>query len=348
MQTTSFMDRKYFLSSLLVSPLFFTAIGSWAAKKESENSSSFTSPPYLKPGNVIGVTSPAGFITLDEVAPSILQMESWGYKTKIGNTIGKRDFTYGGTDKERLEDFQNMLDDPEIHAIMCARGGYGFVRIIDQLDFTAFKKKPKWIIGFSDITVLHCHLSRNYRIASIHSKMCNSFPSDWSKAESIQIETILSIKNCLSGQSVAYSAPFSVHNRIGNTNGILVGGNLSIIETLAASATDLDTKDKILFIEDTGEYLYSIDRMLWNLKRSGKLQHLKGLIVGGFKVKPDDAGEEFGKNIYEIVLEKTADYAYPIAFDFPVGHQRNNFALKCGAMHQLMINQTETTLKCIV
>ncbi|WP_443947239.1 S66 peptidase family protein [Pedobacter sp. AW1-32] len=342
------MNRKRFVSSLLASPLLFTAIDSLASKTQPENNNDFLLPPYLKPGNVIGITSPAGFITLDDVAPSILQMESWGYKTEIGSTIGKRNFTYGGTDQERLEDFQRMLDNPQIHAIMCARGGYGFVRIIDQLDFTAFKKNPKWIIGFSDITVLHCHLSKNYHIASLHSKMCNSFPSDWTTAEPIQIETILSIKDCLAGESVVYKAPYHAANKIGTVNGALVGGNLSILETLAGSESDLDTKNKILFIEDTGEYLYSIDRMLWNLKRTGKLAHLKALIVGGFKTKPDDAGQEFGKTIYDIVLEKTTEYAYPIAFDFPVGHQRNNFALKCGAKHQLTVNQTETVLKCIV
>lgn len=313
---------------------------------ESE-SSAFKIPPYLKPGDTIGISSPAGYITLEQIQPSVVQMQSWGFNIKIGKTIGKRDFTYGGTDKERLADFQEMLNDPGIKAIMCARGGYGFVRIIDQLDFSEFKRNPKWIIGFSDITVLHCHLAKNFGIASIHSKMCNSFPDDWAKAEPIQIETILSIKNALIGEEMGYNAPANSNNRFGKNDAILVGGNLSIIETLAGSPSDLDTKDKILFIEDTGEYLYSIDRMLWNLKRSGKLRYLKGLIVGGFKVKPDDAGEEFGKSIYDIVLEKVKEYTYPIAFDFPVGHQRNNFALKCGAKHVFMVNENGSVLRTI-
>ena len=164
------------------------------------------------------------------------------------------------------------------------------------------------------------------------------------KAEPIQIETILSIRNALAGAQTNYNAPANLNNRTGKAEGILVGGNLSIIETLAGSDSDLDTKGKILFIEDTGEYLYSIDRMLWNLKRSNKLKNLKGLIIGGFKVKPDDAGEEFGKTIYDIVLEKVKEYSYPIAFDFPVGHQKNNFALKCGVNHVLTVNESGSTL----
>lgn len=177
--------------------------------------------------------------------------------------------------------------------------------------------------------------------------MCNSFPDDWSKAEPIQIDTILSIKNTLIGEEMAYSAPAQINNKLGMAEGILVGGNLSIIETLCGSESDLNTDHKILFVEDTGEYLYSLDRMFWNLKRSGKLSKLKGLIIGGFKVKPDDVSEEFGKTIYEIVMEKIKEYNYPVAFDFPVGHQRNNFALKCGIQHQLQVNESGTVLKTI-
>lgn len=340
------MNRKYFLSSFIAATIVLPAVKSLAHTVENE-SSSFKIPTYLKQGDTIGITSPAGYITLEQIQPSVLQMQSWGFDVKIGATIGKRDFTYGGTDEERLADFQQMLDDPNIKAIMCARGGYGFVRILDKLDFMVFKRNPKWIIGFSDITVLHCHLAKNYAIASIHSKMCNSFPDDWAKAEPIQVETILSIKNALVGEEMVYTAPTNANNRLGKVEGILVGGNLSIIETLAGSGSDLDTKNKILFIEDTGEYLYSIDRMMWNLKRSGKLKNLKGLVIGGFKVKPDDAGEEFGKTIYDIVLEKVKEHNYPIAFDFPVGHQRNNFALKCGANHAFEVNETGSILKSI-
>ncbi|MCX2586225.1 S66 peptidase family protein [Pedobacter sp. MR22-3] len=340
------MNRKHFLSSFIAAATVMPAFKT-LAKTVANEGSSFKIPPYLKQGDMIGITSPAGYINAEQIQPSVLLMQSWGFQIKIGETIGKRDFTYGGTDKERLADFQKMLDDPGIKAIMCARGGYGFIRIIDQLDFSSFKKWPKWIIGFSDITVLHCHLTKNYGIASIHAKMCNSFPDNWAKAEPIQIETILSIKSALTGEQMGYAAPANSNNRLGKVDGILVGGNLSIIETLAGTDSDLDTKDKMLFIEDTGEYLYSIDRMLWNLKRSGKLKNLKALIIGGFKVKPDDADEEFGKTIYEIVLEKVTEYKYPIAFDFPVGHQRNNYALKCGVNHVLEVNELGSVLRTV-
>ncbi len=336
------MNRKNFLSSMLVAA---SAIPSIQAEKRYPEKRTTIIPPYLKPGDTIGITSPAGYITKEEIQPSILQMESWGFKTRTGDTIGKRDFSFGGTDLERTADLQQMLDDRSVKAIMCARGGYGSVRLIDKLDFTNFVSHPKWLIGFSDITVLHCHLNRNYGIASIHSKMCNSFPDDWSKAEPIQVETILSIRQALAGEKMNYTIVAGMLNRRGTAEGELIGGNLKTIETLAGTSSDIKTADKILFVEDTGEYLYSIDRMFLNLKRTGKLAELKALIVGGFKIKPDDAGDEFGRTLYEIVLEKVNEYNYPVCFDFPVGHQRNNYAFKCGVKHRLEMNEASTTLK---
>src|SRR5262245_10037354 len=162
-------------------------------------------PPYLKRGDRIGITSPSGYMTREEVKPAVQLIESWGYTVVIGETIGKRDFTFGGNDDERAADFQKMLDDSQIRAILCARGGYGAVRIIDRLKWDHFKRRPKWIIGFSDATVFHAHLNADLNIASIHSKMCNSFPEDWSKAEPVQVETILSIKKALSGERLNYS-----------------------------------------------------------------------------------------------------------------------------------------------
>lgn len=222
---------------------------------------------------------------------------------------------------------------------MCARGGYGLVRIIDALNFQQFKNHPKWMIGFSDITVLHNHINRNYHIATLHSKMCNSFPADWNLAEPVQVETILSIKKALRGQRLNYTALPSPFNRFGKISGELVGGNLSLIAILAGSKSDLITKNKILFLEDTHEQLYNLDRLFYNLKRSGKLENLQGLLIGDFNPKPDDAGEEFGKTIEEIVSEKVKDYNYPVCFNFPVGHQKNNFALKCGVWHLLEVDE---------
>ncbi|OQP61391.1 LD-carboxypeptidase [Niastella vici] len=338
------MNRKHFLSSFLVAGIPFRG---WPARGDNDDldAPAPVLPHYLKPGDTIGITCPAGSITLQEIQPSMIQMVEWGFNIKVGDTVGKKDFTFGGTDEERARDFQQMLDDPKVKAIMCARGGYGFVRIIDKLNFTKLAAHPKWIIGFSDITVLHCHLNRNFGIASIHSKMCNSFPDDWNKAEPIQIETILSIKQALTGQKMKYTVPVNEQNRAGKAEGVLVGGNLKLIETLAGTRSDLRTTNKILFVEDTGEYLYSIDRMFWNLKRTGKLEKLAGLIIGGFKIKPDDPGEEFGRTVQDIVLERVKEYKYPVCFDFPVGHQRNNYALKCGIRHRLAVSAEEVTLR---
>ncbi|MEO6254980.1 MAG: LD-carboxypeptidase [Ferruginibacter sp.] len=336
------MKRKHFLSSLLPLVATFTAVAK--GKTSIDPDSPVIIPPYLKRGDTVGICCPAGFITNEDIQPALLKLTEWGFTAKIGSSIGKKDFTYGGTDAERLNDLQQMLDDKTVKAILFARGGYGGVRIIDGIDFKKFKKDPKWIIGFSDATVFHSHINENFRIATIHSKMCNSFPADWNNAEPQQKETIESINTCLKGEKMRYMFTPNEKNRTGLVVGELVGGNLKTLESLAGSASDIHTKNKILFVEDTGEYLYSIDRMFWNLKRSGKLEKLKGLIIGGFKVKPDDAGAEFGKSVEDIVLEKVAEYKYPVCFDFPVGHQKNNFALKCGALHTLGVHTNECRL----
>jgi len=336
----SMMNRKNFLSSA-GALLAASAVPSFAATDEEPAA---IIPPYLRKGDMIGITSPAGYITHEEILPAVRLIESWGYRIRPGKTIGQRDGTFGGTDTERLADMQQMLNDREIKAIMCARGGYGSIRIIDNLQWGQFREHPKWIIGFSDITVLHSHILRNFGIASIHSKMCNSFPEVWEKADPVQKETIESIRRALAGEKMQYTVAANPQNRNGTATGILTGGNLKTLETLAGSVSDIHTQKRILFVEDTGEYLYSIDRMFWNLARTGKLRYLAGLIIGGFKIKPDDPGEEFGKNLQEIVLEKVKKYNYPVCFDFPVGHQRDNFALKCGVRHKLIVQTGASTL----
>ena len=336
------MNRKHFIASVLSVGAGIQMSG---FKGSVKTASASWIPPYLQTGDRIGITCPAGFITLLEIQSAVGKLESWGFKIRVGDTVGKRDFTFGGTDEARRQDFQQMLDDDSIRAILCARGGYGAVRIIDQLDFSKFISKPKWIIGFSDITFLHCHVQSNFGIASIHSKMCNSFPDDWTRAEPLQIDSIDSIRKALTGEHMSYQVLSDANNRRGEAAGILVGGNLNTIETLSGSVSDLKTAGKILFVEDTGEYLYSIDRMFWNLKRTGKLDQLAGLIVGGFKIKPDDPGEEFGKTIYDIVLEKVKDYNYPVCFGFPVGHQKENYALKHGIVHGLEVRSNEVLLQ---
>jgi len=336
------MKRKNFLQS---------SIGVLAASylpalpKFPIDEAEFIAPPLLKNGDIIGITAPAGYITHEEIQSAVQKMESWGYKIKVGDTIDKRDFTFGGTDEERTKDLQQMLDDPKIKAIMCARGGYGAVRIIDKLNWEKFKVKPKWIIGFSDATVFHSHLNKNLGVASIHSKMCNSFPDDWSTAEPVQIESIESIQWTLSGKKMKYSVTPNTQNKPGTAEGILIGGNLKTLESLSGTKSDINTAGKILFVEDTGEYMYSVDRMFWNLKRTGKLSQLKGLIVGGFKIKVDEGSDDFGRTLQDVVLEKIKTYNYPVCFDFPVGHQKNNYALKCGVKHRFEVKQESVSFK---
>ncbi len=334
------MNRKYFVGTLFSSITSLGLFGKSDIKNVNtllEESASVRQPPILKKGDTIAIVSPAGFISKEDIQPAIHKLEEWGYKVVVGNSIGKRDFTFGGTDEERLQDFQSMLDNDEVKAILCARGGYGIIRIIDQINFNKFSRFPKWIIGFSDATILHCHVNRNCRVATVHSKMCNSFPLDWDAAEDIQKNSIYSIHETLSGKKIMYDVKSNQSNRIGKCTGELIGGNLRCIENLSGTKSEIQTRNKILFLEDTDEYLYNIDRMFWNLKRTGKLAGLKGLIIGGFKIKKDDEGEEFGKTLEEIVMEKVREYKFPVCFDFPVGHQKNNMALQCGAIHTLEV-----------
>ncbi len=334
------MNRHDFLKMLPV-----LSAGSQLRFNPGEDLHPVAIPPYLKPGDTIGITSSAGYISLEDINPAKQLMESWGFTILVGNTIGKRDFTFGGTDAERLADLQNMLDNPSIKAIMCARGGYGVNRILDQLSLDAFIRHPKWLIGFSDITALHLHILKHARVASIHSKMCNSFPKDWQTAEPMVQETILSIRQALNGSVLQVSSLPDPNNRKGKGEGILTGGNLAIIISMMGTSSEINTDGRILFLEEVGEYLYSIDRMMTTLQRAGKLANLKGLVVGGFnRIKTDDPGEEFGHTFQDIILAKVKLYDYPVCFGFPVGHQKDNFALRHGMMHQLVVDNNGALL----
>ncbi len=337
------MQRKSFLQ---LASLGLLPLGSLAATETNSNRNRIKIPPYLQKGDTIGICCPSGFSTMADIQQSINQMESWGYQIKLGQTIGKRDFTFGGTDAERAKDFQEMMDDASVKAIMCATGGYGAVRIVDLLDFSTFKKNPKWVIGFSDITVLHSHLHQVVNTASLHSKMCGSFPKDWATADEVQINTILSVKKALEGEKIFYPIVPNINNRIGSAEGILVGGNLKIWENMSGSVSSINTEGKILFLEDVSEPLYNIDRMFCNLLRAGKLAKLKGLIIGGFtSIKPDTPDSPFGRDIVTIVKEKVDQFNYPVCFDFPVGHQKSNYALKCGIAHRLTVGQDAASLQ---
>ena len=297
-------------------------------------------PPYLQKGDIIGLVCPAGFMPVEKVSECIRVVnEDWGFTTKVGTTIGRQYNYFSGTDEERIEDFQHMLDDENVRAILCARGGYGISRIIDKLDFTRFKENPKWIIGFSDVTVFHSHIYRNYYISTLHGPMANAFNEDGFKNEYVQ-----SLRHALGGKKIKYQVKPHEFNRKGEAIGELVGGNLALLAHLAGTDSDLKTKGRILFIEDVGEYLYNIDRMMYQLKRSGKLDKLAGLIVGRF-TDMKDTERPFGQTAYEIIRDAVIEYKYPVCFDFPVSHEKENYALKIGVGYKLKVGKSKVILE---
>ena len=290
-------------------------------------------PPYLKEGQKIGLISTARKISREELEDAIKSIENWGLEVVLGENLFNGHHQFSGNDEERASDLQHMLDDEDIKAILCVRGGYGTVRIIDKIDFSSFQKQPKWLAGFSDVTVLHSQIHK-LNTASIHSTMPISFSSNTSEAVS-------SLKKALMGNNLNIETPGHPLNRLGKASGQIVGGNLSILYSLLASPSDINTDGKILFIEDLDEYLYHIDRMMMTLKRSGKLSHLKGLIVGGM-TKMNDNTIPFGKNAEEIIIDAVSEYNYPVCFNFPAGHISDNRALKLGLAAQLKVDKTST------
>jgi muramoyltetrapeptide carboxypeptidase len=297
-------------------------------------------PAYLQPGDTIGLVCPAGFMSMEKAESCIRVLNEWGYSLKIGQTLGSDSTNYfSGTDKERLDDLQQMLDDDEIKAIFCARGGYGISRIIDQLRFGNFRKNPKWVIGFSDVTVLHAHIYRHYKIASLHGPMASAFNHEGYLHESVQ-----SLKKVLEGEKIKYHCHPHPFNRKGEAVGELVGGNLSLLAHLSGTGSDIKTKGRILFLEDVGEYLYNIDRMMHQLFRSGKFDQLAGLVIGGF-TESKDTERPFGKTVYEIIREVVDRYSYPVCFGFPISHEKENLAVKVGMGYKLKVGKTKVTLE---
>ena len=289
-------------------------------------------PPYLQPGDTIGLVCPAGFMPAEKVESAIQTLQQWGFKVVTGRTVGGNSDTYfSGTDAERLLDLQAMIDDENIRAVLCARGGYGTGRIIDLLDFKNFLRHPKWIIGFSDITVLHSHLYSNYKIASLHAPMAAAFNDGESKNEYIQ-----SLYHALIGNKADYTCESHAFNTQGMAEGRLIGGNLSLLAHLIGTPSDLKTKKKILFVEDIGEYIYNIDRMMYQLKRSGKLEKISGLIVGRFS-DTKDTDRPFGQTAEEVIRDAVKEYDYPVCFNFPVSHEKQNYALKIGVKYTLNV-----------
>lgn len=292
-------------------------------------------PPFLKAGDTVALVCTARKFFPEDAKPAIDLLESWGLKVKLGATIGLDNFQLGGTDSERAADFQAQLDDENVKAIWCARGGYGTVRIIDSLDFTNFKQHPKWIMGFSDVTVLHSQLNVE-RVASLHSIMPFTVPT---APEEVK-ETL---RQALFGETISYVIPSKSYDVNGTASGELVGGNISILYSLLGSKSSIETKDKILFIEDLDEYLYHIDRMMYNLKRNGYFEHVKGIIVGSMTDMHDNE-IPFGQNEVQIITEIAKDLSIPIAFQFPAGHQKDNRTLILGKQVHFEVNEKEIKL----
>jgi len=296
-------------------------------------------PEYLKPGSKISIVSPAGKVDEKYVLPAVEWLKKEGYKVELGKHVFAEHFQFAGTDKQRLEDLQDALNDPECNAILCSRGGYGTVRIISQLNFSAFKKHPKWIIGYSDITILHNCLN-NLEVATIHGVMPRYFFS----RNGLPAKNLNSLMNLLTGKGGSYSIPKTPFNCIGKVQAGLVGGNLSIISSLQGTKYELKTNNKILFLEDIDEFLYHTDRMIHQLKLSGKLNNLAGLILGDFSEMKDNESP-FGKTIHEIILDAVKDYDYPVCFGFPAGHNKKNLALMFGQQVELHVTSEQTRLK---
>jgi muramoyltetrapeptide carboxypeptidase len=266
-------------------------------------------------------------------------LQQWGYKVKVGKTVTSQYHYFSGPDQERLNELQQMLDDDDVQAVLCARGGYGTGRIIEQIDYKKFKKRPKWVIGFSDITIFHSHVLRKYNIASMHAPMAAAFNDD-----EYQNEFVQSLRKALAGKKANYSCNIHAFNHTGTATGELVGGNLSLIAHLIGTPSDVKTKGKILFLEDVGEYVYNVDRMMYQLKRSGKFENLAGLIIGGF-TDMKDTTIPFGKDVFTVIHELVKDYTFPVSFNFPVSHEKENFALKVGVEYRLSVTNKKVSLR---
>jgi muramoyltetrapeptide carboxypeptidase len=294
-------------------------------------------PPSLKPGDKVAVVCPASLVPGD-ISPAFAILREWGLVPIIAPSVTARYHNFAGNDDLRTADLQEALDNPDIKAIIFGRGGYGTVRIIDRLDFKKLQKSPKWIVGFSDITVLHSHIQRKYHVPTIHGQMVKSFL----EASPESLETL---RDTFFGKidNLQYSYSDFAH-RQGQGEGILIGGNLAILQSILGSPSDIKYDNKILFIEDVGEAHYNIDRMLWTLKRAKKLDKLQGLIVGGFtdlKDKPSN----FGQSVEEIVMDKVKEYNYPVAFGCPAGHISDNRALVLGIEVRLKVQGNNVEIR---
>ena len=300
-----------------------------------------TQPPYLKSGDTVAIVAPSGILKnrTAEIEKAKNLLKSWGLHVVIGKHVFSEANHFAGTDDQRCEDFQKAMDDSSISAIWCARGGYGAVRILDKLDYTKFKKKPKWLIGYSDITALHSQMQVK-GFESIHAMMCTSLQDN---NETIK-ETISTFKDALFGKPLEYNLKASNYNKDGTVTAPIVGGNLSILYSMLGSNTSIDTSGKILFIEEIGEYKYHIDRMLQSLKRAGYFDKCVGIIVGDMtKIKKNTT--PWGSSIEELIIDIVSDYNIPVAFNMPAGHAKDNRALILGRTVSFNVKNKQSTIK---
>lgn len=297
-------------------------------------------PPYLQPGDTIGITCPAGYMDYKKAEECIRVLQDlWGFNVKVGKTLGGKSKTYfSGTDEERLEDLQAMLDDDEVKAVLFGRGGYGMGRIIEKIKFKKFKKKPKWVAGFSDITIFHNHVNRNYKIASLHAPMAAAFND-----KGYLNKYVKSLKTALTGEKAEYGCRTHQYNNAGAATGQLIGGNLALFTHTIGTGSEPKTNGRILFLEDIGEQKYNIDRMLTQLKRAGKLENLAGLIFGKF-TDVSDTDRPFGEEVDDILHNLVKEYDYPVCYNFPVSHDKENYALKVGVEYTLTVAGKKVTL----
>lgn len=295
-----------------------------------------TSPSALRAGDRVAIVCPARKVSHAELEAAIAVLTAWGLEVVLGTTVTAEHHQFAGSDALRRQDFQQQLDDPGIRAILCARGGYGTTRIIDQIDFSRFADDPKWIAGFSDVTTLNCHL-----LALGHESIHGVMPLLFNQAGGEQ--ALESLRCALFGEPLHYFAPQHPFNQLGSATGELIGGNLSLLQTLTGTASDCSLAGRILFIEDIDEYLYNIDRMMVHLDRTGKLAGLAGLLVGHFTNSNDNL-IPFGQTPYEIIRSYAAKYRFPVAYGFPVGHEPLNMALICGRRAQMLVDETGVRL----
>jgi muramoyltetrapeptide carboxypeptidase len=295
------------------------------------------SPPHLQKGDKVAIICMAGKTNLSTIQASIDILEKWGLQVLVGDTVGAVDGVFGGDDNLRKSELQKYLNDPEIKAVFSARGGYGSTRFLDEISWTKFKKKPKWVIGFSDITAVITQIN-NIGIEAIHGPMPKMFGNSGSE------KSLKFLRKTLFGEEIEYKIKSNKNNKMGQVKGEIVGGNLCILAHTIGSKSAINTKNRILFIEDISEFYYNIDRMIVQLKRAGKFKNLKGLIVGHF-TDCKDSDNPFDKTIEEIVLEQCKKYDFPIAFGFPIGHENENWPIVCGRKVELIVNLKEVNLK---